>query len=500
MSNGFVVHPVNSVFAKVEPSAMASAVHPLPDETPLIGGDTFGQVEVRGIDWIPDAERHGRPRELLMLWASSNVTYLYVVLGAVVTGMGLTLAQAAVAIVLGNLWWFVVGLIAASGPASGRPSYVVMRALFGVRANRVNVVVSGWGVCVGYGAINLSVGSLATCQLLVWAGLDPVMPVRLGVVLATAALTLTVSIYGHATMVRCAQPFTAVLALCMAALAAAILPRVDWAWHPAHVLHGMAGLGMVITASVVIASNPISWTSSADFARYLPARSSIRAVALWTALGGFVPAILLGLLGALAATAANMADPQAGLTTLLPGWLTPVFLAFIAMSSITNNIMTAYSSGISLQAAGVRLRRSLTVLADGVLAFSGTVYALFVSDFLTALQDFLALSVAVLGPGMAIYATDLVLRRNRYDGAGLGDETPGSPYWYWHGINVAGVVAQLAGTTVALAAIVSKLWTGPIAQRFGGTDLSCLAGPLVAGAIYALLMRARLGRDLSCAR
>eukprot|EP01042_Synura_sphagnicola_P022979 gene22979-29294_t len=90
---------------------------------------------------------------------------------------------------------------------------------------------------------------------------------------------------------------------------------------------------------------------------------------------------------------------------------------------------------------------------------------------------------------MAIYATDLVLRRNRYDGAGLGDETPGSPYWYWHGINVAGVVAQLAGTTAALAAIVSKLWTGPIAERFGGTDLSCLTGPLVAGAIYALLMR-----------
>ena len=111
------------------------------------------------------------------------------------------------------------------------------------------------------------------------------------------------------------------------------------------------------------------------------------------------------------------------------------------------------------------------MLVDGALAFSGTVYALFVSDFLTALQDFLALSVAVLGPGMAIYATDLVLRRNRYDGAGLGDETPGSPYWYWHGINVTGVVAQLAGTTAALAAIVSKLWTGPIAERFGGTDL-----------------------------
>ena len=474
---------------------MSPAASALTAEMPMVGGDTFGHVEVRGIEWIPDAERHGHPRELLMLWASSNVTYLYVVLGAVVIGLGLTLAQAAIAIALGNLWWFVVGLIAASGPASGRPSYVVMRALFGVRANRVNVVLSGWGVCVGYGAINLSVGSLATDQLLVWAGIHPSLALRLAIVVITAAVTLTVSIYGHATMVRCAQPFTAVLALCMVALATAVAPHINWAWHPAHVLHGAAGLGVVMTAAAVIASNPLSWTSSADFARYLPGNVRVRDVVVWTALGGFIPAVLLAMLGALAATAADMTDPQAGLTTLLPAWLTPVFLAFIALSSITNNIMTAYSSGISLQAAGVRLRRSLTVLADGVLAFSGTVYALFVSDFLTALQDFLSLSVAVLGPGMAIYATDLVLRRNRYDGAGLGNETRTSPYWYWHGINRAGVIAQLLGTAAALAAIVSKLWTGPIAVLFGGTDLSCLTGPLVACVVYALLMRATVSGE-----
>ena len=488
------------LFSEIDSPMSVAAAAPDPTTDQPRGGDRFGHVEVRGIDWIPDDERHGAPRELLMLWASSNVTYLYVVLGAVAVGLGLTLAQAALAIVLGNLWWFAVGLIAASGPASGRPSYVVMRALFGPRANRVNVILSGWGVCVGYGAINLSVGSLATDQLLVWAGITPSIALRLAVVVITAALTLTVSIYGHATMVRCAQPFTAVLALCMVVLATAIVPHVNWAWHPVHRLTGWAGLGAVITASAVIASNPLSWTSSADFARYLPADVSIGAVALWTALGGFVPAVLLAMLGALAATAADMTDPQAGLTTLLPHWLVPVFLVFIALSSITNNIMTAYSSGISLQAAGVRLRRSLTVLADGLLAFSGTVYALFVSDFLTALQDFLALSVAVLAPGMAIYATDLVLRRNRYDGAALGNETATGAYWYWHGVNPAGVVAQLAGTTAALLAIVGKLWTGPIAVLAGGTDLSCLIGPLVASVVYALLMRALWsGRMVQCA-
>ena len=112
---------------------------------------------------------------------------VHVVLGGAIMTMGLSLAQAALAIVVGNLWWFVVGLIAGSGPAAGTPSYVVMRAIYGVRANRVNVVVSGWVVCVGWGAINLSVGSLATDQLLGWLGLDPSLAMRLVVVALTAA-------------------------------------------------------------------------------------------------------------------------------------------------------------------------------------------------------------------------------------------------------------------------------------------------------------------------
>ena len=39
------------------------------------GADAFGQVESHGIDAIPDAERHGTPRELAFLWAGAFVNY-----------------------------------------------------------------------------------------------------------------------------------------------------------------------------------------------------------------------------------------------------------------------------------------------------------------------------------------------------------------------------------------------------------------------------------------
>ena len=44
----------------------------------------------------------------------------------------------------------------------------------------------------------------------------------------------------------------------------------------------------------------------------------------------------------------------------------------------------------------------------------------------------------MLGPALAIYGVDILLRRNRYNGLELHDETPRSRFWYRHGVNWAG--------------------------------------------------------------
>ncbi|NUR87843.1 MAG: nitrate reductase, partial [Nonomuraea sp.] len=150
------------------------------------------------------------------------------------------------------------------------------------------------------------------------------------------------------------------------------------------------------------------------------------------------------------------------------------------------NAMTAYSSGLALQAVGVRVRRSLSVILDGVLGVALTLYALLVSNFLDAVSEVLQLTVVLLGPSMAVYAADIVLRRNRYDGLALTDERPGGPFWYTGGVNWAGAVA-LTGGTVAAALCVNTLYTGPVAAALGGLDLSLPVGLIVAPALYVLL-------------
>ncbi|MFF8731533.1 purine-cytosine permease family protein [Streptomyces sp. NPDC015171] len=448
-----------------------------------------GGIEAHGIDHIPDSERRGRPRELFPVWAAANVNYLSLVVGGALVLMGLTLWQALAVIVVGNLFWLLTGLLAIPGPAAGTPSEVVTRALYGVRGNRVNNAVTGWMISVCYFALNLAAAATAAFSLVDRAGLPVNTAVKAAVVVLIAAVTLAISVYGHAAIVRLYVPITLVLTAVFAVLGVAVLRHTDFGHAPGRPLTGTALWATLLAGVALIASGPLSYTTSADFSRYLPRSTPAKAVAGWTALGGFLPGLVVCGLGACAATAVDMSDPESSLQRLLPGWFRPVFLLALVLGTIALNALTAYSAGLALQAVGIRIRRSLSVLVDGAVSVSLTLYALLVSDFLDTVGDVLQLTVVLLGPSTAVYATDILLRRNRYDGPALADESPAGPFWYTGGVNWSGALALGAGVT-ASALCVDTVYTGPVAAALGGVDLALPAGLVAASAVYALLMRA----------
>jgi cytosine/uracil/thiamine/allantoin permease len=79
------------------------------------------------------------------------------------------------------------------------------------------------------------------------------------------------------------------------------------------------------------------------------------------------------------------------------------------------------------------------------------------------------------------------VRRNRYDGLALHDETPGGPFWYRGGVNWAGAGALLLGTVASVLCVNTTLWTAPVAVALEGADLSLVAGAVVAAVAYLLL-------------
>ncbi|MCX5339750.1 purine-cytosine permease family protein [Streptomyces atratus] len=460
---------------------------------------TATHVETYGIEHIPESERYGKPRDMLFVWAGANVNFLSVVLGGSLVLLGLNLWQSLAVIVVGNLFWAFNGILAISGPVSGTPCSVLTRATYGIRGNRVGSLATNWSVCVAYAAVNLGLGSLAGFALLDYLGITVTTAVEAVVVAVLAGTTLLVSVYGHALILRLSPLFTATLTATLVFLAGFVVAYAEPGHVPEGAPHG-ADLGAALLIGfAIIASVPLSWGSGADYARYLPADASPRAVAWWTTLGGFVPTVLLSIVGVLAGTAVDMTDPQTSLKDIVPGWFYPLLLLAIVLGSVANNILTTYSSGLALQAVGVRISQWAAVLLDGLAATAITVYALFITDFLDALNEILELTVAVLGPGLAISVADVILRRNHYRGPGLHNQTPTSAYWYHGGINVAGLAAQLLGTGAALLCL-NSLYVGPVASALNGADVSALLGPLVGGLTYTVLFRSLYSRQLDRVR
>ncbi|MGW3560402.1 purine-cytosine permease family protein [Streptomyces sp. NPDC000963] len=450
--------------------------------------DRPGRIEAHGIDHIPDEERRGHPRELFSVWAAANVNYLSLVIGGALVLMGLSLWQALGVIVVGNLFWLLTGLLATSGPAAGAPSEVITRAVYGVRGNRVNNAIGGWLVSVCYFALNLAAAATAAFALVEKAGAAVTVPVEVAVVVVIAALTLVISVYGHGLIIKLYLPITLALAAAFAVVAFAVLRHADFSYAPAARLSGAELWSLLLAGTTMIASGPLSYTTSADFSRYLPRTASKKAIAGWTALGAFLPSVAVCALGALAATAVDMTDPQTALQEILPGWFVPVFLLALVLGTIAVNALTAYSAGLALQAVGLRVRRSVSVLLDGAVAVALTLYGVLVSHFLETVSNALQVITVLVGPLMAVYATDVLLRRCRYDCVALSDETPGGPFWYTAGVNRAGALALVAGVAAA-SLCVDTPYTGPVATALGGLDLSLPVGMGVSAALYALLMR-----------
>ena len=452
-------------------------------------GDAAGHIETRGIDYIPPGERHGSPRALFGIWAAANVLYLNFVFGGILILLGLGLWESLLICVLGNLWWFVIGWIAISGPAAGTPSVMIMRAMFGVRGN--GLFGAGLGVLIGlfYIVLNVAFTTLASEALLASVGIT--LPDGLSILLlvAVSALSLVVSVFGHATIEKLSGYLSIAVGACFAAVAVFVLAAADWSYAPAALPAGDQ-IALMLLGLTVVASGPLSWGTSADYSRYLPARTPRRRIILFTALGGFVPSVLIAGLGVVAGTSIDMTDPQTAIAEILPSWLYPIFLLAIIVGTLANNVLCSYSTGLYAQAFVPRIRRSVSVLIVGVVAAVLAAYLLYGAPaFLDTLSYAIEIAVAVMGPLVAIYAIDIVLRRGRYDGLALNDTSRNSPFWYSRGWFLPGVAAMLVATTVAVLMVNTTLYTGPISTALGGADLSSLVGPALGAGLYALLWR-----------
>ena len=206
-------------------------------------------------------------------------------------------------------------------------------------------------------------------------------------------------------------------------------------------------------------------------------------------------------MGALLATGTDMSDPVGGVQPLVPDWVFLIYILAAVGGSVANNVVTYYSSGLALQAIGIPLHRYTATALDTVFSTAIVLYVLFVQDFTTALNNFVALMIVWLAPFAGVWLADGMMRRWRYDPVAAHgmSRAQNSIYWGWNGVNVRGFIALIAGVVACLLTINAPIFQGPISRALDGADLTWVLGFIVSGLTYYALARGNVAQQMSAA-
>jgi purine-cytosine permease-like protein len=434
------------------------------------------------------------------MWAGAVWNVEFLVYGTfAVAYFGLSFAQAVPIIVVGNIFYVLTGLASLQGPAAGTTTFTVSRAAFGPRGNRAPSLFN-WLTQVGFEILGVSLIVLLGVAMLAKAGVHAGTGLEAGLIIAAVAVQALLPLVGHAAILRVlkwlAYPFIAVFVV-MAMITAS---KVNL--HSA--AHGAGWGSLTVFLALVISGGGLGWTENAsDYSRYLPAGTSKGRIVAAVAFGAAVPSVLLEVLGAAVATAVAPAHAAgiasvAGVVQVFPGWFVWPYLVIAVLQLFAINSLDLYSSGVTLQTLGVKLKRYHCVLIDTAICAALTAYAIYSSHFAQLLNDFVLFIIVWLGPWFAIYFVDYLLRGKRYDNQALLDERGGT-YYRWYGFHWPAIIAQAVGMGAAMLWLntSSTLYVSPLSRAADGSDFSVFMGLFFGGATYWLLARRGVAREAS---
>jgi NCS1 family nucleobase:cation symporter-1 len=447
-------------------------------------------IEQHSIDYIPEAERHGKPYRLFFVWWSSNMQMTTVLTGVLAAVFGLSFLWALVAIVAGiAIGGLVMALHSAQGPILGIPQMIQSRAQFGFIGAIVPVAV----------AVIMYVGFFAASNLLGGQAISaaaPSVPLSAGILIC-AVLTTVLAVFGYDHIHRWAQIFGWIFLVSFAALTVSLWARglvPASVWRFGHFTTGPFLL-MLATSAIWIISYAVYVS---DYSRYLPARVPTSQTFWYTYWGGAISSAWLLALGALLGVIIPKAVSDTTAVTLsLAGPVRIPLMVVIAAGVIFVDALNAYGASLCLLTITEQGRRVLgmgrparvgTLIAIGL---AGALLGIFGSaHFITEYSDFLFLLLYFLIPWSAINLVDFYLiSRGRYDLPSFFDLRG-----QYGGIRTWAVTSYLIGFLAEIPFMNTTLYEGPLAKAMGGGDVSWVFGLIVAGALYVGGARAGLVR------
>jgi NCS1 family nucleobase:cation symporter-1 len=269
--------------------------------------DELFQVERRGLEPVPDEQRHGHPRELFFIWAAALADFFSFFAGAILISLGLGVIDAALVLVAGALAGAaLLGPLSVTGVRTGLPQIVYSRITFGRRGAAIGGLLTLL-IAVGWFSYDCAV-AVFTAKALPGINGDPPGWVQGLMLAAMVAGCIAVAVWGHRTITLFQTIQAPSFLLICAGLAIALWPRFHLGLTSS--LDGGAHLATMLLGFTATFALIISWaTYAADYSRYLPRGSSGWSVSLYSGAGSMTTLVACGLLG----IAVQSIDPTVGL-------------------------------------------------------------------------------------------------------------------------------------------------------------------------------------------
>jgi NCS1 family nucleobase:cation symporter-1 len=472
----------------------------------LPASDQAFRVETHGIDHIPVTERWARPRDVGGMWAGASVQIEYFIYGAVLMTFGFNWTQALSIIIVGNLSYFLLGLCSLQAPQTGTTVFAINRASYGPNGSRL-ISFFNWLTQIGFEVEGLILIVGAALVLQTKAGFAGGTPAKVVFVIVAVLIQGVLPFLGHATILKTLRWLVIPFVILFAVMLGYAIPHAT-----THITHSadwqtyMEGLAFVIILS------GLGWTECGnDYTRYCPPGSSKKAIVGWVFIGTALPEILIMTLGAAVGTFLVNVGTQANAfvafahQSFIPAWFVDVFLVFCILQLFAINSLDMYSSGVTLQAMGVKIRRDQAVLVDCAIALGLTMYAIFNTSFNTYLKDFVDVVIVWIAPWVAIFLVDWWMRRSKYVPADLQRTDKGGLYYRNGGIHWPAIIAQVVGMFAAIEALSATFtlphWLNEVTFHTTtknvdfGADFSVFMGIAAAAVVYAALAWRRVRKE-----
>jgi len=466
----------------------------------------LGSIEQRGIEPVPVDERHGHPLQLFWVWFAANISILGLPLGITLVALGLSVWQAVLVAVVGSVGSFaLVGVISIAGRRGGAPSLTLSRATFGVRGNIGPTIVS---LCsrLGWETVNTTTAAFALLSLsALILGTAPdahdVPVLSIIFILIFVACTVAVSGMGHAVLLVVQKWATWVFGALNLFVGAFLVATVDWSAVLG--VHAGPASAVIVGIGTIAAGTGIGWANAgADMSRYQSPMVKTRHLVASAAAGAGIPLVLMislgSLLGASDSSLATATDPVAAIREILPLWMAVPYLIAAFAGLLLSNHLSVYSAGLSTLTLGIRIKRVYAVFVDVTVTTIGSIYFMLIAEnFYGPFITFISLLAVPITAWVAVFIIDMI-KRVRYDEAGLMDLRHTSSYWYSGGVEwratiswTLGIVAGYCFTTARVSA--TEVWfAGPLASTwFGQNGLGWAIAFGVAAILYFALGGAR---------